>query len=74
MHVIDGQAVLRICASLILYSLTIDNILNIIVLLILAGISISMLSGENGILQKATEAKTLTEIGQEKDIVALAYN
>ena len=33
-----------------------------------------MLSGENGILQKATEAKTLTEIGQEKDIVALAYN
>ena len=29
MHVIDGQAGLIICASLIFYSLTIDNILNI---------------------------------------------
>jgi hypothetical protein len=34
MHVIDGQAGLIICASLIFYSLTIDNILNIIVLLL----------------------------------------
>ena len=33
-----------------------------------------MLSGNNGILQKATEAKTQTEIGQEKEIVSLAYN
>ena len=33
-----------------------------------------MLSGDNGILQKATDAKTQTEIGQEKEIVALAYN
>ena len=47
MNVIDGQAGLIICASLIFYSLTIDNILNIIVLLILAGISISMLTGQN---------------------------
>lgn len=61
MNVIDGQAGLIICASLIFYSLTIDNILNIIVILILAGISISMLAGDNGILQKATEAKTRTE-------------
>ena len=30
-------------------------------LLILAGISISMLSGNNGILQRATDAKTKTE-------------
>lgn len=36
-------------------------VITIIVLLILAGISISMLSGDNGILQKATEAKTRTE-------------
>ena len=48
--------------------------MTIIILLILAGISISMLSGNNGILQKATEAKTQTEIGQEKEIVSLAYN
>ena len=47
MNVIDGQAGLIICASLIFYSLTIDNILNIIVLLILAGVSIAMLTGEN---------------------------
>ena len=36
-------------------------VITIIVLLILAGISISMLSGDNGILQKATDAKTNTE-------------
>lgn len=33
-----------------------------------------MITGENGILQKATEAKEQTGIGQEKEIVALAYN
>ena len=49
-------------------------VITIIVLLILAGISISMLSGDNSILQKATTAKTETEKGQEKEIVALAYN
>ncbi len=49
-------------------------VITIIVLLILAGISISMLSGDNSILQKATDAKTETEKGQEKEIVALAYN
>lgn len=35
-------------------------VVTIIVLLILAGISISMLTGNNGILQKATDAKNLT--------------
>ena len=33
-----------------------------------------MLSGDNSILQKATTAKEQTEIGHEKEIVALAYN
>ncbi|HCC03762.1 MAG TPA: hypothetical protein DEP51_02750 [Clostridiales bacterium] len=33
-----------------------------------------MLSGDNSILQKATDAKTLTGIQQEKEIIALAYN
>ena len=33
-----------------------------------------MLSGYNGILQKATGAREQTGIGQEKEIVALAYN
>ncbi|MBR0426620.1 MAG: hypothetical protein IJK18_00215 [Clostridia bacterium] len=36
-------------------------VITIIVLLILAGISISMLSGDNSILQKATDAKTNSE-------------
>lgn len=39
-------------------------VITIIVLLILAGISISMLSGENGILKKAGDAATLTEIAR----------
>lgn len=49
-------------------------VITIIVLLILAGISISMLAGDNSILQKATDAKTQTGIGQEKETIALAYN
>ena len=58
MNVIDGQASLVITySSLIFYSLTIDNILNIIVLLILAGISIGALTGDNGILNQAENAK-----------------
>ena len=57
MNVIDGQAGIIICSRLIFYSLTIDNILNIIVLLILAGVSIATLTGENGILSKASAAK-----------------
>ena len=61
MNVIDGQAGLISYASLIFYSLTIDNILNIIVLLILAGVTIATLTGDNGILKKAGDAKTQTE-------------
>ena len=53
MNVIDGQAGLIICASLIFYSLTIDNILNIIVLLILSAISILMLTGDNSVIKNA---------------------
>jgi len=41
-------------------------VITIIVLLILAGVAISMLSGENGILKQAAEAKTETD---EKSIV-----
>ena len=33
-----------------------------------------MLSGDNGILQKATTAKTETEKSQEQEVVTLAYN
>ena len=67
MNVIDGQAGLMIYFSLIFYSLTIDNILNIIVLLILAGVTIATLTGENGILAQAENAKEQTEIAQIKE-------
>ena len=46
-------------------------IVTIIVLLILAGISISMLSGENGILNRAGEAKEKTELSSLKEEVGL---
>ena len=46
-------------------------VITIIVLLILAGVAISMLSGENGILKKAAEAKTKTEEGQKQEEMAL---
>ena len=74
MNVIDGQAGLKLYASLIFYSLTIDNILNIIVLLILAAVSIATLTGENGILTKANNAKTDTTVGGEKEQIKLAYD
>ena len=74
MNVIDGQAGIIICSSLIFYSLTIDNILNIIVLLILAGVSIATLTGENGILTQAGNSKTKTTEAQIDEEIKLAYN
>ena len=44
-------------------------VVTIIVLLILAGISISMLTGQNGILNKSVEAKEKTESGNELELV-----
>ena len=68
MNVIDGQAGLVNYSSLIFYSLTIDNILNIIVLLILAAVSIATLTGENGLLTRANDAKTETEEAKEDEL------
>ena len=42
-------------------------VITIIVLLILAGVSISMLTGSNGILTQANKAKEVTEISGEKE-------
>ena len=47
-------------------------VVTIIVLLILAGISISMLTGENGILNRASEAKESTETAQTEELVKLS--
>ena len=73
MNVIDGQAGLISYFSLIFYSLTIDNILNIIVLIILAGVSIAMLVGENGIITQAQKAKAETEEAERKEKSDLDY-
>ena len=42
-------------------------VVTIIVLLILAGVSISMLTGQNGILNKAADAKEKTETAQQDE-------
>ena len=42
-------------------------VITIIILLILAGVSIMMLTGENGIITRADEAKTKTEISNLKE-------
>ena len=47
-------------------------IVTIIVLIILAGVSISMLTGENGILSKASSAKKKTQVANEKEAVSMA--
>ena len=47
-------------------------VITIIVLLILAGVTIATLTGENGILTKTTEANLQTQIGEEKEAINLA--
>ena len=65
MNVIDGQAGLVRYSNLICYSPTINNILNIIILLILAGISISTLTN-TGIFEKAKDAKEKSEAEEKQ--------
>ena len=49
-------------------------VITIVVLLILAGVSIAMLTGNNGILSQAQKAGEETELGEEKEAIRLAYN
>ena len=56
--------------SLIFYSLNIDNILNIIILLILAGITIIQLTG-SGLFENAKLAEQKTKDAQEKEDITL---
>ncbi|MGN1298199.1 MAG: hypothetical protein ACI4VH_07325 [Clostridia bacterium] len=49
-------------------------VITIIVLLIFIGVTIATLTGDNGILTKANSAKILTNEGEEKETVSLAYN
>ena len=49
-------------------------VITIIVLLILAGVSIAMLTGENGILTKATQSTVETARGEADEAVKLAIS
>ena len=49
-------------------------VVTIVVLLILAGVSISMLTGENGIITQAQKSKIQTEIGKEKEYITLSVS
>lgn len=46
-------------------------VITIIVLLILAAVSIAMLTGENGLLKKATKAKEENKLAQAKEQINL---
>ena len=49
-------------------------VITIIVLLILAGVSIAMLTGENGILSKAVQAGDDTKLSDTEETIKLAVN
>ena len=49
-------------------------VITIVVLLILAGISLNLVLGENGIVTKAKDAREQTIIGHEKEQINLAYS
>ena len=48
-------------------------VVSIIVLLVLAGVNLSMLTGQNGVLIRAGEAKEKTEQANEKEKIGIAY-
>lgn len=48
-------------------------VVTIVVLLILAGVSINLVIGNNGIINKAGEAKEKTGTAKEKEMIQLAY-
>ena len=46
-------------------------VISIIVLLVLAGVNLSMLTGQNGVLIRAGEAKEKTEQANEKEKIGI---
>lgn len=50
----------------------ISLVVTIVILLILAGITVTMLFGENGIIKKAQEAKNATESSQTDEITGIS--
>ena len=47
-------------------------VVTIVVLLILAGITISLVFGSNGVIQKAQDSKEQTEIGEMREKLEIA--
>ena len=47
-------------------------VITIIILLILAGVTISAITGDNGIIGNAGQAKEETEIANEREIIEIA--
>ena len=47
-------------------------IVTIVILLILAGITIGILTGENGLIKQSQNAKIQTEIAEEKEVLNTA--
>ncbi len=48
-------------------------VVTIIILIILAGVSVSLLTGENGLLTKAVDAQKLSLVSNEKEAIELVY-
>ena len=71
MNVIEGQAGLENYSSLFFYSLTIDNILNIIVLLILAGVALSLTVGDNGLFRRAENAANTWQMAEQNEQIEM---
>ena len=71
MNVIEGQAGLENYSSLFFYSLTIDNILNIIVLLILAGVAINLTVGNNGLFRRAENAANTWQMAEQNEQIEM---
>ena len=51
----------------------ISLIATIIILIILAGTSVNILMGEDGIIKKAVEARKNTTVALEKESISIAY-
>ena len=49
-------------------------VITIVVLIILAGISIATLTGDNGILLQTNKAKEETEIASEKEVIKYSFS
>ena len=48
-------------------------VVTVIILLILSGVTISAITGENGILKKAKLAKEISETSNEKESIEIAF-